>query len=94
MSFFCYLMAEYAWRRSNDRPFHKSDHIEGQYRRSQPLDRNMKMLILGIIIPTVAVYLRSVYRIAEFIDGFNGSIAHNQATFSTHITFHHYRAEM
>ncbi|TBU65123.1 RTA1 like protein [Dichomitus squalens] len=81
MTFFSFLMGEYAWRRSKDRPFHKVDSIEGQYQRSQPMDRNMKMLIFGIIIPTAAVYIRSVYRIIEFIDGFNGSIAHNQVTF-------------
>ena len=85
MSFFCFLMVEYSWRRSKDRPFHKVD-FESQIQQSQPLDRHMKMLIFSIIIPTAVVYIRSVYRIIEFFDGFDGSIAHNQVTFSKHMT--------
>lgn len=84
MSFFGFLMAEYTWRRSRDRPFHKGGYSPNQL--PQAFDRHMKMLLVGIVVPTILVYARSVYRIAEFADGFNGSIAHNQASFSEHFT--------
>ena len=58
MSFFCFLMVEYAWRRSRDRPFHKADNTESQFASSLPLDRHMKMLLAGITISTVLVYIR------------------------------------
>ncbi|PIL31920.1 transporter [Ganoderma sinense ZZ0214-1] len=79
MSFFAFLMAEYTWRRSRNQPFHKGDYNINQ--TPQAFDSQMKKLLVGIVIPTVLVYIRSIYRIAEFADGFNGSIAHNQTLF-------------
>ncbi len=80
MTFFAFLMAEYAWRRSRNLPFHKGDYSSDN--QSQGFDRQMKMLLVGIIVPTLLVYTRSIYRIAEFAGGFNGAIAHNQILFS------------
>ncbi|KAI0801215.1 RTA1 like protein [Fomes fomentarius] len=78
MSFFVLFMAEYAWRRAKDRPFHKTVHDTSE----GAMDRHMKMLIAGICISTVLIYIRSVYRIIEFADGFNGTVAHNQVLFN------------
>ncbi|TFK93472.1 RTA1 like protein [Polyporus arcularius HHB13444] len=80
MSVFCVFMVEYVWRRINDRPFHKLAYGEAAER--QPMDRHMKMLLAGITISTVLVYIRSIYRIIEFADGFNGTIAHTQVLFN------------
>ncbi|KAI0724596.1 RTA1-domain-containing protein [Cerioporus squamosus] len=80
MSVFCFFMSEYVWRRVNDRPFHKLAYGEAAVR--VPVDRHMKMLLAGITISTVLIYIRSVYRIIEFADGFNGKIAHTQVLFN------------
>ncbi|CDO71602.1 hypothetical protein BN946_scf184911.g72 [Trametes cinnabarina] len=75
----------YAYRRGKDRPFRKPDAAVYTEAASpsirHPLDRSMKMLIAGVLISTVLIYIRSVYRIIEFIDGFNGTIAHTQVLF-------------
>ncbi|KAI0669855.1 RTA1-domain-containing protein [Trametes maxima] len=79
MTFFCYFMGEFAWRRAADRPFRKRDNIAHSHR---DMDRPMKMLIIGICISTVLIYIRSVYRIIEFANGFDGPIAHTQVLFN------------
>lgn len=84
MTFFAFLMVEYTWRRSRNQPFHKGDYNHNQ--PPQAFDGQMKKLLVGIVVPTILVYTRSIYRIAEFADGFNGSIAHNQALFSEQFT--------
>ncbi|KAI8995671.1 RTA1-domain-containing protein [Trametes punicea] len=85
MSVFCYFMAEYAYRLAVNRPFKKPDpssYAEAALPPSRrTMDRSMKLLIVGICISTALLYIRSVYRIIEFSDGFNGSIAHTQVLF-------------
>ncbi|KAH9913670.1 RTA1 like protein [Epithele typhae] len=79
MSVFCALMGEYAYRYTNDRPFRRAT---AQEKAAQHiLDSNVKRLIGGILVSTALVYVRSVYRMAEFIEGFSGALAHNQVTF-------------
>ncbi|KAI0825089.1 RTA1 like protein [Trametes gibbosa] len=87
MTTFSYFMAEYAWRRSVDRPFRKPSSLGYTETGTTPMahramTRQMKMLIAGICISTVLIYIRSVYRVIEFIDGFNGKIAHTQILFN------------
>lgn len=56
MSFFVLFMAEYAWRRAKDRPFHKT--VYDRSTKQGAMDRHMKMLIAGICISTVLIYIR------------------------------------
>ncbi|KAI0361569.1 RTA1-domain-containing protein [Trametes cingulata] len=85
MSIFVACMCEYAYRRAVDRPFRKPAMMS--YREAgtpavhRTLTRPMKMLIAGICLATGFIYIRSVYRIIEFINGFDGPIAHNQTLF-------------
>ena len=58
MSIFCCFMAEYAWRRYNDRPFHKVAFDENAERGI--FDRHMKLLIAGICLSTMVIYIRCV----------------------------------
>ncbi|KAI0735122.1 RTA1 like protein [Earliella scabrosa] len=80
MSIFCCFMAEYAWRRYNDRPFRKVAFDENA--EQGIFDRHMKLLIAGICLSTMVIYIRCVYRVIEFADGFSGSIAHNEVLFN------------
>ncbi|KAI0335224.1 RTA1-domain-containing protein [Cubamyces sp. BRFM 1775] len=86
MTVFCYMMAEYAWRRFTDRPFRKPEiasYVEAAVPMSaRTMDRSMKLLIIGICVSTALIYIRSVYRIIEFSDGYNGAIAHTQVLFN------------
>ncbi|KAI9063109.1 RTA1-domain-containing protein [Trametes sanguinea] len=85
MSIFCFFMADYAYRRAKDRPFRApepSSYAEaGIPAGRHVMDRKMMMLVAGILISTVLVYIRSIYRIIEFANGYNGSIAHTQILF-------------
>ncbi|OJT04687.1 hypothetical protein TRAPUB_4481 [Trametes pubescens] len=86
MTTFSYFMAEYAWRRAADRPFRKPEMLSYTESATPPSHRvltsHMKQLIIGICVSTVLIYIRSVYRVIEFADGFNGSIAHTQVLFN------------
>ncbi|KAJ8489801.1 hypothetical protein ONZ51_g2712 [Trametes cubensis] len=86
MTVFCYMMAEYAFRRFTDRPFRKPDmasYAETAVPMSaRTMDRSMKLLITGICVSTALIYIRSIYRIIEFSDGYNGKIAHTQVLFN------------
>ena len=57
MSIFCFLMVEYALRRSKDRPFRKESQVSSQ---GTPFvfDRNMKRRVGGICASTVLAYIR------------------------------------
>ncbi|KAH9944345.1 RTA1 like protein [Epithele typhae] len=75
LTVFCTLMAEFVWRRANERPYHK------EVTRGFPMDRNVKFLLAGITLSTFFIYVRSIYRIIEFAGGFNGKIAHTEWLF-------------
>ncbi|OSD03392.1 RTA1-domain-containing protein [Trametes coccinea BRFM310] len=85
MSIFCFFMADYAYRRAKDRPFRAPEPVSyaeaGLPSGRHVMDRKMMMLVAGVIISTALIYIRSVYRIIEFANGFNGSIAHTQILF-------------
>ncbi|KAI0778232.1 RTA1-domain-containing protein [Trametes elegans] len=86
MSVFCYFMCEYAYRRATDRPFRKGD-VQDYAEAATPLshrvlDLSMKLLISGILLSTALIYIRSVYRIIEFSNGWSGTIAHTEVYFN------------
>ena len=39
------------------------------------------ILIVALLLATVFIYARSVYRVAELSQGFNGSLANNEVSF-------------
>ena len=58
MTVFCVFMAEYAWRRVNNRPFRKFVDEESE---NLPMDRHMKRLVFGICLSTLFVYIRYAF---------------------------------
>ncbi|KAG9008964.1 hypothetical protein FRB94_005529 [Tulasnella sp. JGI-2019a] len=46
------------------------------------LTLNVKTMVLGLIIATVLVYIRSIYRTAELLDGWGGPIITNETMFN------------
>ncbi|KAG8995735.1 hypothetical protein FRB94_008789 [Tulasnella sp. JGI-2019a] len=56
----------------------------GEPEKSYGLDNltpNVKTMVFGLIIATVLVYIRSIYRTAELLDGWGGPIITNQTMF-------------
>lgn len=45
------------------------------------LTHNVKIMVLGLTRATVLVYIRSIYRMAEFLDGWGGPIITDQTLF-------------
>ncbi|PVG04551.1 RTA1 like protein [Serendipita vermifera] len=46
------------------------------------LDRNTKLMLVGLIINTVFLFIRAIYRTIELNDGWSGAIITNQALFN------------
>ncbi|KAG9035790.1 hypothetical protein FRB95_010558 [Tulasnella sp. JGI-2019a] len=45
------------------------------------LTPNVKTMVFGLIVATVLIYIRSVYRTAELLDGWGGPVTTNQTLF-------------
>jgi len=46
------------------------------------LTRNVRTMVLGLIITTIFVYIRAIYRTIELLDGWGGPIITNQTLFN------------
>ncbi|KAG8995391.1 hypothetical protein FRB94_009182 [Tulasnella sp. JGI-2019a] len=82
---------EYFWRVFKERPLRPSQMIAmgshtslvDQDKGLDRMTRNVRKMTLGLIIATVLVYIRSIYRTAELLDGWGGPIITNQIMFDT-----------
>ncbi|KAG8948799.1 hypothetical protein FRC04_009262 [Tulasnella sp. 424] len=48
----------------------------------QRITRKMGLMLLGLVIATVFIYVRSIYRTIELLDGWNGPIITNETLFN------------
>ncbi|KAG9050034.1 hypothetical protein FS837_008014 [Tulasnella sp. UAMH 9824] len=48
----------------------------------QRVTRNIGLMLLGLVIATVFIYVRSIYRTIELLDGWNGPIITNETLFN------------
>ncbi|KAI0766864.1 RTA1-domain-containing protein [Trametes elegans] len=82
ITIFCYLAGEYAYRRSRNEPFRTPD-AELSWRASySAVVGPMRKLMIALWVCTALIYIRSIYRLIEFADGFSGTIAHTQVLFN------------
>ncbi|KAI0724600.1 RTA1-domain-containing protein [Cerioporus squamosus] len=81
---FVILMAEYFLRYSSDRPTGKGKKPQGSELAKQrpPLDTRMQLMIFSLVLMTIFLILRSIYRTVELIDGFDGPIIQTQVYFN------------
>jgi len=72
LTLYIILAAEFMFRFLKDRPFKRpnEENIRGAYM----LDGNMKTLIWSMTFGTVLLYIRSIYRVVELTDGWDGKI--------------------
>ncbi|KAG8911307.1 hypothetical protein FRC00_006733 [Tulasnella sp. 408] len=47
------------------------------------LTPNIKSMLLGLVIATVFIYIRSIYRTIELLDGWDGAVYVNQKLFNS-----------
>ncbi|KAF9648845.1 RTA1-domain-containing protein [Thelephora ganbajun] len=75
------LATEFVYRYLKDKPFQRpyNDPPTGNYF----MDKNMKAMLLGCVFSSLAIYVRSVYRTIELIDGWQGRIITTQIYFNT-----------
>lgn len=75
------LAIEFLLRYINDKPFQRPDNEPptGNYF----LDKKMKAMLFGIAFSSLAIYIRSVYRTIELIDGWEGRIITTELYFNT-----------
>ncbi|KAF8609445.1 RTA1-domain-containing protein [Ceratobasidium sp. AG-I] len=74
------LAAEFLLRYYLDRPVRRPTQ-DGEGPRSR-LDTRVSLMILGLFISTLFIYIRSIYRTIELLDGWKGQIIHNQLYFN------------
>ncbi|KAG8890011.1 hypothetical protein FRB98_001446 [Tulasnella sp. 332] len=86
---------EYFWRVYRERPLRaREQDVNISSRAASPnslekpvarglenLTLNVRTMVLGLIIATVLVYIRSIYRTAELLDGWGGPVITNQLLF-------------
>ncbi|CAE6521803.1 unnamed protein product [Rhizoctonia solani] len=76
------LAAEFLLRYHFDRPVRATMSPGSETTRSKPqLDTRITLMILGLSISTLFIYIRSIYRTIELLDGWTGPIITNQLYF-------------
>ncbi|KAG8855594.1 hypothetical protein FRB96_006788 [Tulasnella sp. 330] len=60
---------------------HSGDVEKSEAYGLENLTGNVRKMVLGLIVATVLVYIRSIYRTAELLDGWGGPIITNQTLF-------------
>jgi len=74
------LAIEFIYRYLSDKPFQRPDNDPptGNYF----MDKNMKAMLLGCTFSSLAIYVRSVYRVIELTDGWEGRIITTELYFN------------
>ncbi|KAG8715491.1 hypothetical protein FRC11_003797 [Ceratobasidium sp. 423] len=76
------LAAEFLLRYHFDRPVRSIVSSDSETARSKPqLDTRITLMIVGLSISTLFIYIRSIYRTIELLDGWTGPIITNQLYF-------------
>lgn len=75
------LASEFLVRYLNDRPLSMYSRDPNSPSRA-PLSKNMRLMLIGMAMMTVFIFIRSVYRTIELINGFQGAIIHKQVLFN------------
>ncbi|KAH9977067.1 RTA1 like protein-domain-containing protein [Lactifluus volemus] len=74
---YCAFAAEFLFRYARERPIR---HIPGESYRGT-VDANLKRMLYAMFITTVFIIIRTIYRTAEFVSGWNGKIYSTQWLF-------------
>lgn len=72
---FAVLCAEFAWRLYKNPQSWSMEHV------ALFESRKFKTFLCGLCVATLAIFIRSVFRVAELSQGFHGSLANNEISF-------------
>lgn len=75
------LATEFIIRYFKDRPLAQYSRDSNSPSRA-PLSTRMRLMLIGLAMMTVFIFIRSVYRTIELINGFSGPIIHRQVLFN------------
>ena len=76
------LASEFLFRYFKDRPLSPMySHPRNEPTRA-PLSTRMRLMLLGMAMMTVFIFIRSIYRTVELINGFQGPIIQTQVLFN------------
>jgi len=70
---YCALAAEFLYRFMWDRPVRRSAPVPGEIPRGTT-DSRLKRMLQAMFIMTVLIVIRTIYRVIEFVDGWDGTI--------------------
>jgi len=75
------LASEFMFRLFRDKPLKRSYAEVGSHSKRK-VEKPLKLMILGLVLMTVFIFIRSIYRTAELVDGFTGKIIETQILFN------------
>ncbi|QRV76303.1 RTA1-like protein [Ceratobasidium sp. AG-Ba] len=79
ISIYTLLAAEFLMRYYTNRPVRRR---EAPVEHKVRLNTRLSLMILGLFISTLFIYIRSIYRTIELLDGWTGPIITNQLYFN------------
>jgi len=78
---YCALAAEFLVRYTKDWPMRRSTPLPGEVLRGTT-DRRLNRMLYAMFIMTVFIVIRTIYRVVEFVNGWNGKVISTQWLFN------------
>jgi len=78
---YCGLAAEFLVRYTHDRPVRRSAPMPGEVLRGTT-DKRLHRMLQAMIIMTIFIIIRTIYRVIEFASGWDGKVIATQWVFN------------
>jgi hypothetical protein len=78
---YCALATEFLFRYARDRPVRRSAPSPGEAFRGTT-DNRLRRMLYAMCIMTIFIVIRTIYRVVEFVDGWNGTVISTQWLFN------------
>ncbi|KAN0109791.1 RTA1-like protein [Russula decolorans] len=78
---YCVLAAEFLFRYTRDQPVRRSAPMPGEVLRGTT-DKRLHRVLQAMITMTIFIVIRTIYRVIEFVSGWNGKVISTQWVFN------------
>ncbi|KAF8496771.1 RTA1-domain-containing protein [Russula emetica] len=78
---YCALAAEFLYRYKYDRPVRQSAPMPGEFFRGT-MDKRLHRMLQAMITMTIFIVIRTIYRVVEFVNGWDGRVISTQWVFN------------